>query len=364
MIRDKNRIYGEMNDPRTVIAEKFLEENKFVVGAGNRGVKTYVPKTKNSILVVRNGVLEEFPLSGQNKLVGSNSYGELEFLDMKQTIKRYRSKMDSSSLLKSAIVYYVSDVVGTPCAVDFTIDKYFSDVAGREITSPIYCHTGVFKLPTIEFKLSVKNDVVTVTSDLNYENEKLFSFEPAKIITMNNGTELVVNKDNESLVYFMKSSNKCGAIARFDFQDGIKIKASDKSKLYISFSFDVRNTNIDPQFSSSNQQEYISSRFGQNDIFSIGRIELTNENGDNIILLQENFDIPITVENIKVTKNRGYFSSIVELDIGKVSNDISLDKLHILFRKVNGDVFTGYVDLNVGFYVTVCQVIGDEDGNI
>ena len=41
MIRNGNKIFGEANDPNTVLANGELKANQYVVGSGNKGVKQY-----------------------------------------------------------------------------------------------------------------------------------------------------------------------------------------------------------------------------------------------------------------------------------------------------------------------------------
>lgn len=82
MIRDKNRIYGEMNDPNTVLASGTLAANKFLVGAGNKGVKTYAPGAKRVLTTDENGDVSSFEYGTPNKAIGTDASGNLTLLDI------------------------------------------------------------------------------------------------------------------------------------------------------------------------------------------------------------------------------------------------------------------------------------------
>lgn len=80
MIRDKNKIYGEPNDPNTVVATGTLTANSLVVGAGNKGVKSLLSSGK-TIIWVRDGIVQQLPVNVANKVLGTDENGNLVWLD-------------------------------------------------------------------------------------------------------------------------------------------------------------------------------------------------------------------------------------------------------------------------------------------
>lgn len=84
MIRDNNRIYGEMNDPNTVLASGTLTANRYVVGAGNKGVKTVSPGAKRIMTTDSSGNVASFAFGTPNKAVGTDANGNLVLLDIAQ----------------------------------------------------------------------------------------------------------------------------------------------------------------------------------------------------------------------------------------------------------------------------------------
>lgn len=80
MIRTKSQIYGECNDPNTVITAEGRNGN-LVIGAGNKGVRRYVgPEVASSsfaILIVKNGEVDVLILGSPDLVVGTNGSGEI-----------------------------------------------------------------------------------------------------------------------------------------------------------------------------------------------------------------------------------------------------------------------------------------------
>ena len=74
MIRDKYKIYGEMNDPNTVTVVDELPNNAIVLGAGNKTIKavTSFPKATDGLLIQQNSlnVLLTDGFTVSRKLVG------------------------------------------------------------------------------------------------------------------------------------------------------------------------------------------------------------------------------------------------------------------------------------------------------
>ena len=81
MIRDKSRIYGEKNDPNTVIATGILNDNNLIVGAGNKGIKNL--ETSGKVLIwIKDGVVKQLPIVMANKILGTDENGNLVWLDI------------------------------------------------------------------------------------------------------------------------------------------------------------------------------------------------------------------------------------------------------------------------------------------
>lgn len=82
MIRTKDAIYGEVNDPNTVEASGTLTTDTTVVGAGNKGVQTlsYPP---NRILIVKaDGTLDLLDFNGlANKVIATDDDGKIVLID-------------------------------------------------------------------------------------------------------------------------------------------------------------------------------------------------------------------------------------------------------------------------------------------
>lgn len=76
MIRDKNKIYGEPNDPNTVLASGTLKENSLVVGAGNKGVKS-LENTGKALVWVKDGKVQLLPIHLANSVLGTDENGNL-----------------------------------------------------------------------------------------------------------------------------------------------------------------------------------------------------------------------------------------------------------------------------------------------
>lgn len=80
MIRDKDKIYGEPNDPNTVLAGGTLDLNNLIVGAGNKGVKK-LESTGKVLIWVKDGIVQQLPVVSANKVLGTDENGNLVWLD-------------------------------------------------------------------------------------------------------------------------------------------------------------------------------------------------------------------------------------------------------------------------------------------
>lgn len=82
MIRDNNKIFGEKNDPNTVVATETLKSGYPIVGAGNKGVKTIDLGTKKILYTGADSQLKGFNYNTANKVIGTDSSGNLVLKDM------------------------------------------------------------------------------------------------------------------------------------------------------------------------------------------------------------------------------------------------------------------------------------------
>ena len=65
MIRDKNKIYGEANNPNTVLASGTLTNVKTLLSTGK------------VIIWVKNGEIQQLPFTAANKVLGTDADGNL-----------------------------------------------------------------------------------------------------------------------------------------------------------------------------------------------------------------------------------------------------------------------------------------------
>lgn len=78
MIRTKHKIYGEPNDPRTVVfTDSVFTGTYLVVGTGNKGIRRLqVPR--NSILISNTGDGQISYLTlGPNQVIGTDAEGNI-----------------------------------------------------------------------------------------------------------------------------------------------------------------------------------------------------------------------------------------------------------------------------------------------
>lgn len=107
MIRDKYKVYGELNDPDTVLSSGELPTNSFVVGAGNKGVKALIPGANKILTTDSYGNPITISYNEANKFLGTDENGNLAMVDPPVTPA---SVFNGFSSLKSRIV---DDGMGT-----------------------------------------------------------------------------------------------------------------------------------------------------------------------------------------------------------------------------------------------------------
>jgi len=77
MIRDAGRVYGEINDPDTVLAAANLTANQPVVGSGNKGVQSYAPGARRILTTDASGNASSLDHSTPNSFIGTDGSGNL-----------------------------------------------------------------------------------------------------------------------------------------------------------------------------------------------------------------------------------------------------------------------------------------------
>ena len=90
MIRDKTKIYGEPNDPNTVLLEGNITGENLMIGAGGRKIKEFVVPNK-SLIITGSGTsgnhdLKAFNYNLANKIIGTDANGDLVLKDQTKTI--------------------------------------------------------------------------------------------------------------------------------------------------------------------------------------------------------------------------------------------------------------------------------------
>jgi hypothetical protein len=82
MIRDRKKVYGEPNDPNTVLASGTLTANRLIIGDGNKGVKVYSPGSNCILITDENGVVSSLSFNGlANKAIATDGSGNIVLID-------------------------------------------------------------------------------------------------------------------------------------------------------------------------------------------------------------------------------------------------------------------------------------------
>jgi len=80
MIRSSAKIYGEVNNPDTVLATTELVTNKFIVGDGNKGIKVAEIGPNAMLISNEDGTVTGLDLL-PNKAIGTDEFGDIVLLD-------------------------------------------------------------------------------------------------------------------------------------------------------------------------------------------------------------------------------------------------------------------------------------------
>ena len=82
MIRTKDKILAEPNDPNTVLSMTGLTTNGLIRGVGNKAVADYTPSNSKVLIVSRkDGSLYPLHINKPNVVIGTNSEGEITLYD-------------------------------------------------------------------------------------------------------------------------------------------------------------------------------------------------------------------------------------------------------------------------------------------
>lgn len=110
MIRDKDKIYGEANDPDTVVvydpeSSYTLHPGRLLVGAGNKGIKVFNPGPYKLIYTDGSSYPQSLDYHVPNKLVGTNASGQLVLKDLPE--------LSDSIIFPTITRIFFDDDVGT-----------------------------------------------------------------------------------------------------------------------------------------------------------------------------------------------------------------------------------------------------------
>lgn len=177
MIRDKNQIYGEANDPNTVLANGILEANKYVVGAGNKGVKQYDAGSKKLMITDEYGRVSSISYNVPNKCIGTDINGNVVLREIPTGGANIRfgseqSPITSFTVNNSNIVYNVgSDEGCVTVALTKLVDSVDTDKFTFEFETPL-----VLEQPTdckVAIHISLQNRLLNNLKLLNNFDEEI-----------------------------------------------------------------------------------------------------------------------------------------------------------------------------------------------
>jgi hypothetical protein len=81
MIKSNSKVYGEINDANTLLSTPDLGTDKYVVGSGNKGIKTFTPGANQLLIVNADGTVSALPLGVANKTIATDGTGTIVLID-------------------------------------------------------------------------------------------------------------------------------------------------------------------------------------------------------------------------------------------------------------------------------------------
>lgn len=82
MIRTRNKIYGEENDPDTVISTSTTTVGRWLKGGVNKTIYGFLPGANKILVTDGNGNITTLSLIGRyNKVIGTDDAGNIVFID-------------------------------------------------------------------------------------------------------------------------------------------------------------------------------------------------------------------------------------------------------------------------------------------
>lgn len=160
MIRDKYKVYGELNDPDTVLASGELPANSFVVGAGNKGVKALIPGANKILTTDSYGNPITVSYAGADKVLGTDENGNLMMLDANPVYTVINPTVKKIDVLlvngyKSATV--ITDDVSADGSIKIRLNASGADSsqAGRLIVKLTLNNSGIYNPYTTEKRYTV-----------------------------------------------------------------------------------------------------------------------------------------------------------------------------------------------------------------
>jgi hypothetical protein len=143
MIRNKNQIYGEPNDPNTVLASEPLVADKYVVGAGNKGIKTYDAGNKKLMITDQYGRVSCVSYDVPNKCIGTDINGDIVLREIPTGGDNMRfgseqSPITSFTVNNSNVIHSIGTDEGcTTIALTKLVDSVNADKFTFEFETPI-----------------------------------------------------------------------------------------------------------------------------------------------------------------------------------------------------------------------------------
>ena len=172
MIRDKNKIYGEANDPNTVLADGALTNNHIMLGANNKGAK--VLNTASAFISTDVNGNVHTTAATANKLLGTDANGNPIMTDSWTDLNKSGSTGSAGKIsfnLGNAVrgdTYLIVYELGSNIAGAFllSVGQYSLDSSGSVLVGTSFSQTlpsTQLRITTIPYKFSHTSTTSTLT---------------------------------------------------------------------------------------------------------------------------------------------------------------------------------------------------------
>ena len=81
MVRSKSKIYGEVNNPDTILADAVIDTDKFIVGSGNKGIELGILSPNQLLVINSDGTVTGLALGVANKAIATDGAGNVILID-------------------------------------------------------------------------------------------------------------------------------------------------------------------------------------------------------------------------------------------------------------------------------------------